>query len=250
MKIEAITTCVSYADFLSHSLLWNVRHFDRLVVVTDRKDRRTRDLCEHHHVECVGTDAFYASDRAFAKSGGINAGLALLSGADWVVHLDADIVLPPRARALIEQANLDPEAIYGIDRMMCRSFEAWLAYIAAPEVQHSCDAFVQANAFPLGVRVAKLREDGWAPIGFFQMWNAASTGVLTYPDHGAADRSDLAFARQWPRRKRALIPEVVAIHLASDVEGAEMGNNWRGRVSPSFGPAPLLARFQAGKDYS
>lgn len=243
MKIEAVTICVNYSDFLAHTLLWNRGAFDRIVVVTDKKDKATRDLCEHHFVRCVATDAFYESDRAFCKSGGINAGLAALDGDDWVVHLDADIVLPPRSRRLFENAGLSPDTIYGIDRMMCRSFDDWLAYVGQPEVQHSCDAFVQANAFPLGVRVAKMGEDGWAPIGFFQLWNAGATGIRHYPDHGAADRSDLAFARQWPRGKRALIPEVVGVHLSSEAEGSEMGINWRGRRSPPFGPVAVCAGF-------
>lgn len=248
MRIEAVIISVNYADFLAHTLPLNLRHFDRTIVVTDNMDRRTRDLCEHYFCEVVRTDAFYSSDRAFAKSGGINAGLSAIRGDDWVVHMDADIVLPPRTRPLLEKAELDPEFIYGVDRMMCRGFDSWMAYVAAPEVQHSCDAFIQANAFPLGARVAKMREDGWAPIGFFQLWNAGRTGRLDYPDHGAADRSDLAFARQWPRSRRGLIPELVAIHLASDDDGSSMGINWRGRKSPHFGPEPARRIRARGDD--
>jgi hypothetical protein len=247
MFIEAVTICVNYADFLSHTILWNKSLFNRYVVVTDRRDRRTRDLCEHHHVECVTTDAFYEHERAFCKSGGINAGLQRLSGEHWIAHFDADIVLPPRTRALIEKAELSPDTIYGIDRMMCPSFEAWMCYLAYPEVQHSCDAFIQAEAFPMGVRVAKMREDGWAPIGFFQIWHAGHTGIKKYPDHGMADRSDLAFARQWPRGKRGLIPEIIGIHLASEIGGA-MGMNWRGRESRCFGP-PVARRRKEGSEY-
>lgn len=242
MKIEAITVSVDYSDFLAWSLLFNTRLFDRLVVVTAPDDRRARDLCEYHHVECVQTDAFFDKERAFAKSNGINAGLARLTGEDWLVHLDADIVLPPRSRALLERAALDPAALYGVDRMMCRSYAEWLAYVAAPEVQHSCDTFVQANAFPLGARVARMDAEGYVPIGFFQLWNARATGIKSYPDHGTADRSDLAFARQWPRGRRHLIPEIVAVHLASD-DGSAMGMNWRGRRSGPFGP-PLAAAPQ------
>lgn len=237
MKIEAVTTCVDYADFLAHSILWNKAQFDRWVVVTSGEDRRTRDLCEHHNIECVVSDAFFAGDRAFAKAAGINAGLARLDRDGWVAHLDADIVLPPRARQLLERAELDPQAIFGADRMLCESFEEWCRYLAWPEVQHSCNTFIQAGDFRLGPRIGHLGEDGWAPIGFFQLWHPGTSGRHLYPDHGNVDRSDMAFARQWPRGRRHLVPELVAIHLAPEAE-AVMGANWRGRKTPHFGPLP------------
>lgn len=237
MKLEAVTVCVNYADFLAHALPWNRHLFDRWVVVTSEADQRTRDLCEHHHVECVSTDAFFSGDRAFAKAAGINAGLSVLDKDGWVAHLDADIVLPPRSRQMIEQATLDPASIWGCDRVLCESFDDWSRYVAWPEVMHSCQTFIQAGHFPLGPRVGRLDRDGWSPIGFFQLWHPGESGIATYPDHGNVDRSDMAFARQWPRNRRGLIPELVAIHLASEAEEA-MGTNWRGRRSRHFGPEP------------
>jgi hypothetical protein len=247
MKIEALTVCVSYSDFLCWTILYNKSLFDRYVVVTSSNDRATRDLCEYHHVECVSTDLFFERERAFCKSNGINAGLQRLSLGDWVLHLDADVVLPPRSRFLIESADLDPAAIHGVDRIMCPDFVSWLGHVQRPEVQHSCDAFVQATSYPLGARVAKMREDGWVPCGYFQLWHPATSGICTYPDHGTADRSDIQFARQWPRRRRVLIPEIVAIHLAS--EEGEMGANWRGRTSAPFGPALPKRRATERSEY-
>jgi hypothetical protein len=173
-------------------------------------------------------------DAAFAKARGINAGLEVLSLSDWVLHIDSDIVLPPRARNLLERIDLDPTHIYGVDRMMCRSFESWMDIVSAPEVQHSDEVFVQANAFELGVRVAKTDQDGYIPIGFFQLWNPNKSGFKRYPtEHGDAARADMRFAQQWPRAWRTLIPEIVAIHLESEM--AEGGANWRGRRTKPFG---------------
>ncbi len=237
MKIEAISVSVDYGDFLSHSALWAKSQFDRWIVVTASHDRRTRDICEHHHIECVVTDAFYDNDRAFTKSAGINFGLQHLDLDGWVAHFDADIVLPGRAREMIENATLDPLSIWGCDRLLCQSYEDWCRYVTWPEVQHSCQTFIQANDFPLGPRVGKLEVgDGWYPIGFFQLWNPGESGITSYLDHGTAGRSDTAFALQWPRGRRGLIPEFVAIHLASEPD--QMGQNWRGRRSPHFGPSP------------
>jgi hypothetical protein len=126
--------------------------------------------------------------------------------------------------------------LYGIDRLMCNSYEEWQQYTTHPEVQHSCNAFVQANAFPLGTRVANMAEnqDGYIPIGFFQLWNPGATGIVDYPHSANAGLSDMRFAKQWKRAERSLIPEIVGIHLASEV--SEMSVNWRGRRSPPFGP--------------
>lgn len=244
MKIEAITICTDYSDFLAYSLPLNKAIFDRLVVVTTPSDRKTRDLCEFHHVECIQTDVFYANGASFNKGAAINEALKVLSKDGWIIHFDADIVLPPRTRDLLEKIDLDPSCIYGIDRIMCRSFEQWSAFLQHPEVQHSCDIFVQANAFPLGVRVAKLKGDGYVPIGFFQMWNPSISSVSVYKEHQAADRGDMAFALQWPRRKRLMIPEIVGIHLES--EQGKMGTNWNGRSTKPFGIWPTLDEIDMG----
>ena len=238
MKIECLTVCVDYADFLTWFLLHNAKTFDRLVVVTSTTDRATADLCEHHHVECVKTDAFYKGGIAFDKGAGINAGLERLSQDGWVLHMDSDIMLPPRTKQLLQAANLDPTMVYGIDRMMCRSFSDWLTFVEKPEVQHSLNAFVQASAFPIGTRVAAMDEgaDGYVPIGFFQLWHPGASGVHAYPQHSDAGRGDFRFGRSWPRAKRALIPEIVGIHLES--ETCDMATNWRGRKTRPFGPEP------------
>jgi hypothetical protein len=106
-------------------------------------------------------------------------------------------------------------------------------FIAEPEVQHTDEVYVTANAFQLGSRIAKTDNDGYIPIGFFQLWNTRATGVKQYPmGHGTSARADMGFARQWQRQNRHLIPEVVAIHLES--EPAANGANWRGRQTKPF----------------
>lgn len=232
--IEAVTVCVSYSDFLAWSLLWNKRHFERLIVVTDHGDKRTKALCEYHHIECFATDAFYNNDKAFDKSAAITEALTHLSCSDWVAQIDADVVLPPRTRGVLERAHLNPHHIYGIDRLMCKSFKDWICFVSQPEVQHASNIFVQANAFPLGVRISTMEDDGYTPIGYFQLWNPKHTGRIHYPGHGTAHRGDMQFARQWGRGERVLIPEIVAIHLESE-DLPHMGANWRGRRTHRFG---------------
>ena len=233
MKIEAVVTCVNYADFLAHTLPFNRPVFDRLVVVTTPDDRTTQEVCRFWDVECIPSRAF--TDRGpFCKGAGINAGLAALSRTDWLVHMDADIALPPRARRVLKGAELDPTCLYGIDRTMCRSHAEWMEFLTNPSPQHEQNVFVHPGRFPVGTRVAKDEHGGYVPIGFFQLFHA-NAGFSRYPEeHTDAARSDMLFALQWPRRRRLLLPELFAYHLESG--SLAMGTNWSGRVSPRFGP--------------
>ena len=200
MKIEAVVTCVDYADFLAETLPHNRYLFDNLVVVTSPEDKPTQRICEYWHVDCLPTDAFRSRWGEFNKGAAINDGLARLSKTDWLVHMDADILLPPLTRSLLEAA------------------------MSMPGLQQENQIFVHPNQFPLGVRVIPQAHGGWLPIGFFQMWNAAS-GYLTYPDqHADAGRTDMQFAAQWPRNKRAMIPEIIGYHLESEAN-APMGRS-------------------------
>lgn len=240
MYIEAVIVCVDYSDFLAHTLPHNKTYFDKLVVVTSLKDESTKRLCEHLNVECIQTDVFYEGGDKFNKGKGINAGLEVLSKKEWVVHLDADIWLPPLTRSILEKVVLDPFSIYGIDRMMCPTFEAWNNYITNPKPIHEGWIYVHPTAFPMGVRIAEYKSEGWEPIGYFQMWYPKITLKFTYPEHhGEADRTDVLFCKQWPRVRRILIPEIIAIHLDSeDIAISDMGKNWRGRVSKPFSLNP------------
>ena len=232
MKIEAVVTCCNYGDFLAHSLPHNRTLFDRIIVVTAPEDKATQKVCEYWNVECVRTDKFQSHWGQFHKGAGINAGLERLDRDGWLVHMDSDIVLPPLSRRFLEMADLDRGYLYGADRFMCASFEEWIRFVSKPRLLHENKSWVHMDTFPMGVRVAMEQFGGYLPIGFFQMWHG-STGIVKYPDdHTSAARSDTAFAAQWPRNRRALLPEVVAYHLES--EKSPMGANWNGRQTKPF----------------
>jgi Glycosyl transferase family 2 len=199
-KVEAVVVCDHYSDFLRCTLPANKYLFDRIVVVTSAEDRETQRICEFHHVECIKTDGLNARWNKFCKGAGINEGLARLKKDAWVVHLDADIWLPPQTRSLLQNANLDPGMIYGVDRFCVKGYAQWDKFLEMPVLQHECDAYVHLNAFPLGTRVTSKEGGGYIPIGFFQMWCPAVSGVSEYPvNHTDAGRGDMVFAKKWPR---------------------------------------------------
>jgi len=234
MKIECVITSVGYADFLCETLPHNRVLFDHMVVVTAPEDKETRRLCEFWNVTCVPTDAFETRWGKFCKGKAINEGLQALDRDAYLLHLDADILLPPLTRKHLEFIKPNPDFIYGIDRHICRDYDEWRSFMAMPQLQHENKAYVHMDKFPMGTRLC-VEADGWGyiPIGFFQLWHASS-GNLKYPeDHSDAGRTDTMFAMQWPRAKRALIPEIVGYHLES--VDAHVAANWNGRVTARFG---------------
>jgi glycosyltransferase involved in cell wall biosynthesis len=234
MKIEAVIVCVNYADFLAHTLASTRSQFDRLVIVTDHSDLETKNLCQYYNVQCVQTDVFYEDGDTFNKGKGINEGLKHLDLDGWVVHIDADIYLPPQTRHILESLPLDESKIYGADRLMCPSYKDWLKFQDSPSKLQDSWIFVHLTRFPVGVRVCEYKtyHGGYEPIGYFQLWNPSTSGVKEYPDkHGFADRTDVIHCKKWPREKRELLPEIVLIHLESE---PGFGLNWKGRKTEQF----------------
>jgi hypothetical protein len=234
MRIESVITCVGYSDFLAYALPINKAMVDYLVVVTSTEDKKTQRLCEFLNVRCVVTDKFNTST-GFSKGAGINEGLAVLKKDGMVLHMDADIVLPPLFRQVVDQADLDPHYIYGCDRFMVPSFEAWQKFLIEPSLQHENSVYLHTNAFEIGTRIVSPDYGGYVPIGYWQLWNPAYSKVTTYPaEHTSAGRGDMLFAKNWPRNKRAHLADLVVYHLES--EQGPQGMNWNKRVSAPFAP--------------
>jgi hypothetical protein len=231
--LEAVIVCDKYDDFLRQTLPENKYLFDKLVVVTSHEDVATRRVCEFYHVECIATDVLNTRKGQFCKGAGINVGLDALSKKDWVLHLDADIWLPPQTRNILKDAKLDPKMVYGIDRFIVSGPKKWYDFRNKPvlDLQHEDFTWVHTHSFPVGTRVCAY--GGYIPIGFFQLWNPKTSGVYKYPEgHTTAGREDITFASHWDRNKRGFLPEIIGYHLESD--DSDHSVNWTGRVSSRF----------------
>lgn len=254
MYLEGLIVCVNYSDFLSHTLPHNRCHFDNLIVVTDTEDEKTKWICEYYNVRCIQTDVFYRDGDSFNKGAGISEGLNHLSKKGWVLHLDADMYLPPKTRGILNNLPLDPSKIYGCDRLMCPDYESWMDFIDNPQKIQEGWVYVHLTSFPVGVRLAEYenKNSGWEPLGFFQLWNPIGSGIYDYPDkHGFADRTDVLQAKRWERSKRELLPEIISIHLESEGLGvSEMGKNWRGRKTSPFSKDSVISKIKLGTERS
>jgi hypothetical protein len=238
--IEAVTVCVNYSDFLSETIPQNLHLLDLWTIVTTTEDKATQALCAKYGVHCLATDTFYRDVDApsINKSRGINYGLMHHSLNGWLLHLDADIVLPPQFRRMLENAEIDPTCLYGMDRVNCPGVQAWDKYLDSPHVQYLWRYLLNPPpGWQLGARIAHGDFGGYIPPGYFQLWNPAGSGNKRYPIKVESDmeHTDVLFAIQWPRQKRILLPEGWCIHLESS---GEFGKNWKGRKSPPFREGP------------
>lgn len=245
MRIEAVTVCVGYADFLAQTLPENLPVLDYMVVVTDPNDEETKAVCRKYNVFHVLSED-YKRDGPFNKARLINRALDQIGARDWILHLDADIVLPRQFRNLLECADLDRRCLYGVDRQTVMGWEEWKAFKTHvgswDNHTHELGWWFHPK-YPLASRLVSTIH-GYTPIGAFQLWHNSesiqyNTHQKRYPiHHGDAARTDHQFALQWDRRFRQLLPEVLVLHLES--ERLEHGANWNGRTTKRFGPKPDL----------
>lgn len=239
MHLEAVIVCKDYSDFLSETLPQNLPYIDHLVVVTHPDDKATIALCNRYSVNCVQTTCMHEDGDLFNKGRAINLGLGHTSGKGWLLHLDADVVLPHRFRDLLYRAKLQPSKLYGADRVNVFGYARWLALKAELDSgPHYADRYFVStpDGHALGARIIH-HEHGYLPIGYFQLWHAGLG--KRYPIHqGSAEHTDALFAAQWSRWDRILLPEVLTYHLDSLPGPSPMGANWHGRKTPIFGPDP------------
>lgn len=240
MKLECVTVCAHYGDFLREVAPFNRPLLDRWIVVTEPGDEETKRVCRDHSIECIVTEDM-RRDGGFAKARGINRGLDQLEGDGFLMHLDGDIALPLDFRECLAKAELQKDCIYGCDRLCVTGWDNWMAVKAQGLFSRQHGWLVEKNrpgTWVGGVPVGNYH--GWAPLGFMQIWGGRETLSWGFPRkryserHLDAARTDIQFSLLWDRVKRVFIPELVVFHLES--EDAHMGINWEGRRSQRFGP--------------
>jgi hypothetical protein len=228
LRLEAVTACVGFDDFLDVTLALNHPHLDTMIVVTAHGDRATQAVAKKHGAICVQTDLFEKNGRTFNKGAAINAAFARFQYHGWRLHLDADIALPDNfRRMLFNHTVLDRTCIYGADRVDVVGAEAIQAYCAERETPQHIHGFLVSPrpARPLSARyVDTLR--GYVPIGFFQLWHCSTQ--KDYPwSLGTAAHDDVMFAEQWPAACRRHLATIICSHFCSNQPG--LGENWDGQ---------------------
>lgn len=220
--------CVDYSDYLNYFLKYNLKHFDKLVIVTTEEDSKTIKICKRYKTKYIITNRLKERGATFNKGKAINDGLKHISMKDWVLLIDADMILENDFRKTIETKYLKKDFLYGILRYNCPNYDIWQKYSLLnykEQKKFLCDIVERWRR-----RCNRRKRIS----GYFQLFNAKKFDFRkdVYPEKwGRANRSDKIFVMNWVDNKREYLTDMFALHFD---HGGKMGVNWDGRKSPEF----------------
>lgn len=215
MQINAIITCVDYADYLSVSLQYNRHHFNRVMIVTSPADYETTRVAVRNGAEYLVTQDFFRDGSPFNKYRGLERGLDYFgeeATSGWLAIMDADVLWPKS----IDWSELEVGNIYSPRRRM------WDGQLA--ELPHE----PYWKRWPLH----RLHTDPrWHNhlSGYTQLFHGSDPALGVRPWHRmhlpTAQGGDTSFMEKWPEDRR-LRPSWECLHLGPP------RINWEGRKSP------------------
>jgi hypothetical protein len=209
--INAILVCVDFADLLAITLPYNRHHFERVLVVTSFADTKTVEVAVAARADVWQTNLFYADGAVFNKWAALETGLDVLGRRGWLCVMDADVLWPQEASAIMELAPLVPGSLYSPFRRM-------LDPLPVPLVIPDQAAW---NRLP---RHPQVREFA----GYTQLFHADDPVLGPPPWHQTdwrhAGGADSFFQEKWPLSRKVRLPFEV-LHLGP------AGINWCGRAS-------------------
>jgi hypothetical protein len=207
-KLDVIIVSVNYNDFLAVSLQHNIEIFDNITVVTSESDILCQKICEKFGVNCLATNLMYDNESDFNKGKAINYGINSISDPDFILLLDADIIV----RGNIDIENLNEELLYTSSRYICKSYTQLNDVISNGKILDE-----------------SFTHEGDKGIGFFQLFHINHNSIdrdKVYPETSTdASWDDLIFRDKFP--KREIIKNTI-IHLGDPY------TNWKGRKSNRF----------------
>jgi len=96
VKINGLTVCVGYAEYLAIGIERWMAGLDSLTIVTTPDDQATLDLAEKFQARVLQTDLFYQDGASFNKGRALEfARRTAVPWRDWILIFDSDIVPEP-----------------------------------------------------------------------------------------------------------------------------------------------------------
>jgi GR25 family glycosyltransferase involved in LPS biosynthesis len=216
-KIDTIIVSVDYNDTLILCLEHNRKYLKNITVVTSEIDYKCQEICKKFEVRCLVTNCMFENEKGFNKGKAINEAINTLNDPDWILLLDADILL-------IEDFNvekLERDTIYTSSRHICQDY-------------NEVDKFIR-NEIPIDFLGEKEKDHGY---GFFHLFNINSPNVSKCNPYseiyteGTFFHQDIEFKKLFQKN----ITITNCIHLG------RKSKNWRGRKSPKFIDEDLISK--------
>ncbi|MEI8012529.1 MAG: glycosyltransferase [Candidatus Omnitrophota bacterium] len=234
-KIEAVVVCAGYGDYLSITLPFTKNAVDKVIVVTDEKDLLTQNVCKENDVECIISSRLHENGAAFAKGKGVNHGIDSLKHRDWVLILDADIILPKDFAIKIRTLTLNPGALYYARRWGPRQIEDIEPFVKQLSAGTDSSALYDrwANKLSSGGGYHENNAVEELPFGYFQLFNLRAKILqgrekIYIEESDSAEWDDGEFQRTVYLRGRVkFLPKdiISVIHLPH----GRFRTNWTGR---------------------
>jgi len=206
-KLSVIIVSVNYNDYLLVSLSNNIKYFEDITVVTSSDDLMCQKICDIFGVKCVITDRIYEDGASFNKGKAINDGIKSIDNPDWILLLDADIVLTKKI-----DINTDIDILYTSDRYICKDYNTYKDW--------------QGGKIEID-KVGKYETN--RGLGFFHLFNINSSDInkeLPFPESSNdASWSDLHFRDKFTKKSKI---DKSVIHLGPTYK------NWKGRKTDAF----------------
>ena len=207
-KIDVIIVSVDYNDFLPITLENNTKIFDNITVVTSINDEECQKICQDFNVNCVVTERMYENGASFNKGKAINEGIKSLLNPNWILLLDADIIVPETFTESFKDNYTNINSLYVCNRVMFKEYQSYLDWKSGSGIKG---------------QVSKLNG-----IGYFQLFNINSNCLqrIVYPENSNnAAGSDISFRNRFTEKVDL---KIESIHLGISYQ------NWNGRETPNF----------------
>lgn len=124
MKTEAIiyVSGENAWKFLKLTLPHNCQFFDHIVLVGSAEDEEEFSKLRQENITCIVTDTTSENIKTFDRGAAYNTAFTYLKHNDWVVTLDADVLIPLEFQNIKKSFNFNNEFCYGSRRLMLPRF--------------------------------------------------------------------------------------------------------------------------------
>lgn len=132
--ITAIICATNYSDLLETTISENQSELDNIIVITNTTDSDTEQLCIKKSIKYIKTDIFYRNGDKFNRGMAYNQVFNIFKDyLDWVLLLDADIVLPKNFKKQFFDINPDINMMFSSRRYSIETYEDWISVKNNPE---------------------------------------------------------------------------------------------------------------------
>lgn len=228
--IRVAITSLDYADFLRLTLPRTRILFDDVTVLTHPRDTETARCAIDCGAKVIQTPAWFQGSAKLNKAAVLNGWLDTIADKEWILILDADILLPIDLKDVL--CDIQAGNLYGVPRRMCPTEKLWNDFVAG---RLTWTDFEEQKIITNGKAWGMVSTNNPAALsGYFHLWQL---GKRRYPSSKNAAFYDVRFALGFPSSCRCQLPTSV-LHLGPE------RTNWDGRRSSIWRQASLLKEFK------